>query len=172
MIANLFTNLEQNLKTMTNKEKFQNLISKEKSNTISRNRDRIKNRARLRESQDIALKVLNKLDDLGWSQRKLAEELKVTPQQVNKIVKGKENLTLETQVKLQQVLDIPILASYYENKKQSITVLHDLLYDYLTPNKNIQNYAGVSLFKKDFKKSFTSKPKINKVIASNYKMAS
>ena len=102
MIANLFTNLEQNLEPMTNKEKFQNLISKEKSSTISRNRDRIKNRARLRESQGIALKVLNKLNDLGWSQRKLADELNVTPQQVNKIVKGKENLTLETQVKLQQ----------------------------------------------------------------------
>lgn len=39
----------------------------------------------------------------------------VTPQQVSKIVSVKENLNLETQIKLQMLLDIPILASYYES---------------------------------------------------------
>ena len=71
-------NLEQKLKPMTNNEKFKSLISKEKTATVSRNKERIKNRARLRESQDIALKVLTKLDDLGWSQRRLAKELNVS----------------------------------------------------------------------------------------------
>ena len=47
---------------MKNNEKFKSLISKEKTTTVSRNKERIKNRARLRESQDIALKVLTKLD--------------------------------------------------------------------------------------------------------------
>lgn len=70
----------------------------------------------LHESQQIALKVLMKLEDLGWSQKDLAEKMEVSPQQISKIVSGKENLTIETQIKLQKILDVPILASYYENK--------------------------------------------------------
>lgn len=45
--------------------------------------------------------------------------MNVTPQYVNKIVRDKENFTLETLVKLQQILDIPILASYYEQKTKT-----------------------------------------------------
>ncbi len=63
----------------------------------------------LRESQNIALKVLDKLDEIGWSQRKLAIEMGVSPQQITKIVKVQENLTLEPQIKLQNILNIPIL---------------------------------------------------------------
>jgi len=88
---------------MNTNEKFQALVSNEKTDTLARNKERIKNRAMLRESQGIALKVLEKLDQLGWTQKKLAEKLEVSPQQVSKIVSGKENLTIETQVKLQDV---------------------------------------------------------------------
>lgn len=102
---------------MTNKEKFLALVSNEKTDTLERNRERIKNRAMLRESQQIAIKVLMKLDELGWTQKVLAQKMEVSPQQINKIVSGKENLTIETQIKLQNILDIPVLASYYENKK-------------------------------------------------------
>jgi plasmid maintenance system antidote protein VapI len=108
---------------MKNKEKFLALVSKEKTNTLEINSERIKNRAMLRESQQIALKVLNKLSLLGWSQKDLAGKLDVKPQQVSKIVSGKENLTIETQIKLQNVLDIPILASYYENKQTNLKLL-------------------------------------------------
>ena len=100
----------------TKKEIFKALVSDEKTNTVIRNKERIKNRARLRESQQIALKVLTKLDEPGWSQRRLAKEMEVSPQQITKIVRGTENLTLETQVKLQEILDIPVLATYYERK--------------------------------------------------------
>jgi len=101
---------------MTSKENFKKLVKGSDRSTFAKNRERIKNRSRLRESQGIALKVLEKLDELDWTQRRLAEELGVSPQQITKIVRGKENLTLETQVKLQEVLDIPILASYYEKE--------------------------------------------------------
>jgi transcriptional regulator with XRE-family HTH domain len=101
---------------MTNKEKFLQLVSGEDTKTLAEVSNRIKNRAMLRESQQIALKVLLKLDDLGWSQKDLAKEMGVSPQQISKIVSGKENLTIETQIKLQTILDIPILASYYEQK--------------------------------------------------------
>lgn len=76
-------------------KKFKKLVSKEKTDTVEKNRKSIKNRARLRESQQIAIKVLHKLRVLNWSQRDLATAMEVSPQQISKIVRGKENLTLE-----------------------------------------------------------------------------
>lgn len=104
----------------TNKERFLALVSKEKTNTLERNRARIKNREMLRESQRIALKVLARLDELDWSQKDLADKMNVRPQQISKIVSGKENFTLETLIKLQNVLDIPFFASSYEQVFQEI----------------------------------------------------
>lgn len=106
---------------MTNKEKFLALVSAENDSTLEKNIERVKNRAMLRESQLIAMKVLMKLDELGWSQKELAKRMDVSPQQITKIVSGKENLTIETQIKLQTILDIPLLASYYENKIETLS---------------------------------------------------
>jgi transcriptional regulator with XRE-family HTH domain len=133
---------------VTSKEKFKALVTTEKTNTVEKNKERIKNRARLRESQKIALKVLTKLDELGWNQKMLAKELGVSPQQVSKIVSGKENLTLETQVKLQEVLDIPILATYYEKKINDIlqSFNFNTTVDYTLPKAAIKNKESV-LFK-------------------------
>jgi transcriptional regulator with XRE-family HTH domain len=100
---------------MTTQEKYDALISKEVSPALERAKERKKNRKRLRESQAIAIKVLNKLDELGWTQKRLASELGVSPQQVTKIVSGKANLTLQTQTQLQDILNIPILATWYED---------------------------------------------------------
>jgi hypothetical protein len=47
---------------MTNKERFLALVADEKTNTLAKNEARIKNRAMLRASQNIAWAVLNKLD--------------------------------------------------------------------------------------------------------------
>ncbi len=104
----------------SNKEKFLALVSEEKTNTLEQNKERIKNRSMLRESQQIAIKVLKRSDELGWSQKDLAREMNVSPQQVNKIVRGQENLTLTTLIKLQDILGIPLLASYYEAKSNSM----------------------------------------------------
>ena len=51
---------------MSNIEKFTALVSSEKTNTIAKNRERIKNRAMLRESQNIALKVLSPAPPAGF----------------------------------------------------------------------------------------------------------
>jgi transcriptional regulator with XRE-family HTH domain len=141
---------------MSNKENFKALVSKEKTNTVERNRERIKNRAYLRESQGIALKVLDKLDELGWSQVRLANEMSVSPQQITKIVSGKENLTIETQIKIQNILDIPILASYYETRKNT---LKDLVlktekkynvYETVSNVNTVSNYHSGKLMKLNF----------------------
>lgn len=123
---------------MTNREKFNQLVSKEKTDTLEKNKARIKNRLMLKESQRIALKVLLKLDELGWTQKDLAEKMEVSPQYINKVVKGQENITLETQIKIQSLLDLPILASYFENKQKSSS--EEVL---ITFNQN-QNYQPVS----------------------------
>jgi transcriptional regulator with XRE-family HTH domain len=123
---------------MTNKENFLKLVSNEESNVLAEIKERINNRAMLRESQKIALKVLLKLDELKWTQRDLATKMGVSPQQISKIVSGKENLTIETQVKLQDILDIPILASYYESKlgqiNSSNTIIKKLIQPYIKPS--------------------------------------
>ena len=100
---------------MTNKEKFLALVSGSEPETMAAVKERNRNRAMIEESQAIALKVLVRLDDLKWSQKQLAEKMGVTPQQVNKIVKGQENMTLATLVKLQEILNIPLLVSSIEN---------------------------------------------------------
>ena len=100
---------------MTNKEKFLSLVSPENSETKETIRFRNENKAWLRESKRIAIKVLKALKALSLSQKDLAEQMGVSPQYVNKLVKGKENFTLETLVKLQSILDISLLASHYEN---------------------------------------------------------
>lgn len=122
----------------TNKEKFLALVSKEKTGTLEKNCERIKNRAMLRESQKIAIKVLKKLEETGWSQRDLANAMNVSPQQVNKIVKGQENLTLETQIRLQNILDIPVLASFYEDNADRAGEF------ILTVEKNVQQFETVA----------------------------
>lgn len=53
---------------------------------------------------------------MGWSKKKFSDEMGVTPQQITKIVSGKANLTLETRVEIQEVLNIRILASFYALK--------------------------------------------------------
>ena len=103
---------------MTNKEKFLALVSEEDPGTMVDIKKRVQNREMLHESQQIALNVLMKLDELSWSQKDLAKAMNVTPLVISKILSGKENLTIEIQIKLQNILDIPILASYYENKTQ------------------------------------------------------
>ena len=91
----------------TNREKFLALVSDEKDTyTLEKIKWRIANRQWLWVSQDIALDILEKLDVLGWTQKDLAEKMGVSPQYVNKLVRGSENLTLETIVKLQTILDI------------------------------------------------------------------
>lgn len=101
---------------MKNKERLIQFVSPETTATIEKIENRKRNRDMIRESQRIAIKVITKIEELGWSRKELAKRLDVSPQQVSKITSGKENLTIETQIKLQQLLDIPILASYYEAK--------------------------------------------------------
>lgn len=69
---------------------------------------RQENRDWLQKSAKIALIVLRALKDKSINQKDLALLMGVKPQQINKIVKGKENLTLETICKLENALNVKI----------------------------------------------------------------
>jgi len=144
---------------MTNKEKreqFLNSIEDDNGSWLKKARYRKENRAWLRKSQRIAVRILSVLKEKGMQQKELAEAMDVSPQQVSKIVKGKQNLTLETISKLEVVLgvklfEIPVPQFEMEverkkvqtniSKKKSIAVktnkdLSDMYMQLWTPSDN------------------------------------
>ncbi len=61
-------------------------------------------------SSQIARRILAIIeDDKELSQSKLATFLNVSPQQISKIIKGQENLTLETIYKLSEALNFDLI---------------------------------------------------------------
>jgi transcriptional regulator with XRE-family HTH domain len=93
------------------KSSLKKIISEEPSNWKSKSIER-KNSPWLRAySSKIARRVLSLLEDnQDLNQKKLAEVLLVSPQQINKIVKGQENLTLETIYKLSRALESELIS--------------------------------------------------------------
>lgn len=63
----------------------------------------------LRHSQRIAAKVLLQMKQMGLTQRALAERMNCTQQYVSKILKGKENMSLDTLSKLEVALGINLI---------------------------------------------------------------
>ncbi|WP_286856442.1 MULTISPECIES: helix-turn-helix transcriptional regulator [Sphingobacterium] len=95
---------------MTNKEKFLALVSKEETKSVERAKTRLAYKRYSKLSNLIAFEILERLDELGWKQKDLAKKMSVSPQQVNKWVKGNENFTLETLVGLSEVLCVELIA--------------------------------------------------------------
>jgi transcriptional regulator with XRE-family HTH domain len=99
------------------------------------------NRADLKKSQRIALKVLRTLRARNMTQIQLAKILGIAPQQVNKWVKGKENLTLDTLTKIEDALSIKlvkILDAKTEVKMIKLEVDH--FYPFNRTKKKLVNY--------------------------------
>lgn len=94
---------------MTSKEKFLALVSKEETQTIQRAKERLAKKSYSNLSNLIAFEILEQLDELHWSQKELANKMGVSPQQVNKWVKGNENFTIETLARLGEVLGIELI---------------------------------------------------------------
>lgn len=71
------------------------------------------NRRWLKYSGYIALKVMSRLEELHISQKDLAEMMQCSPQYVSKLLKGSENLTLETISKLEDNLGLDLVNSAF-----------------------------------------------------------
>lgn len=63
----------------------------------------------LRHSQSIAMQMLDKMDEIGITRKQLAEKMKCSPQYVGRVLKGRENLSLETLSKIENALGISII---------------------------------------------------------------
>ena len=75
---------------------------------------RQQNKSWLRHSQRIAVKKLEKMDELGLTQKQLAELMGCSQQYVSKVLKGQENLSLETMSKIEECLHISLLQEELE----------------------------------------------------------
>lgn len=98
---------------MKTKEEIISVLQKHSSETPSRWREkaewRIANRSWLRYSQRIAMMMLDKMDELGLTQKSVAERMGCSQQYVSRVLKGTENLSIETITKIESALGIEIL---------------------------------------------------------------
>lgn len=104
---------------MENIEILNRLTKSEDSGFIERARERKSNAQWLRKSAQIAVRVLRRLKEMNMSQKDLAVELGVAPQYVSKVVKGQENLTLESICKLETILGIVLADTQINNVSTS-----------------------------------------------------
>jgi len=103
-----------NAKTMGSAhERIKNIAASE----ISQWRDEANNRKINSDWRDysfrIAMRILREIRNQnaqhGMTQKRLAHLMGVSPQYINKVVKGEENLTLETISKIEKVLNISLI---------------------------------------------------------------
>lgn len=87
-----------------NTERLQELAKPRNERAQRRSRERRENRAWLTFSQDIALALHYYMREKEMTQRELADKMGVSQAYVVKLLKGGENLTLETICKLQDAL--------------------------------------------------------------------
>jgi transcriptional regulator with XRE-family HTH domain len=104
-----------------------NKIASEKVSTWKEDAvERKKNNDWTIRSFKIAVRILREIrvqkNSNGMTQRKLAEEMGVSPQYINKIIKGKENLTLETISKIESVLGVTLIEISSSEVSQIIPV--------------------------------------------------
>ena len=92
------------------------ILNKHKSGTPSKWKEdaeyRRKNASWLMYSAMIALQVKQRMAETGVTQVMLAEKLGCTQQHISMLLKGKNNLTLETIAKLEEALEFSILRDY------------------------------------------------------------
>ncbi len=90
-------------------DNLQQVVSKVPTKWHNDSEFRTNNKNWLKRSQEVALNVLRVIRDRGLSQKELAIKINVSPQQVNKWLKGRENFTFETISKLEEALNIELI---------------------------------------------------------------
>ncbi len=95
---------------MTNKDILNKYLSKKKSTWREDAQWRKENDYWIETSQRIAIKILLELRERKISKTEFALVLGVSPQQVNTILKGKENLTIKTIIKIEIALGIELIS--------------------------------------------------------------
>jgi transcriptional regulator with XRE-family HTH domain len=89
--------------------KFESFVSTKPSGWEKDFEFRIENKRKLRRSARIAMRVLRVLRQRNMTQTALAELIKVSPQYINKLLRGYENLSFDTIDKLEVALNIKLI---------------------------------------------------------------
>lgn len=123
-------------------DKIKKIASNEDYSWLDEARVRLRNKAWRKRSFQIAARILVEIRRQkpinGMTQKMLAEKMGVAPQYINKVVKGKENLTLETIAKFEEILGITLI---------NITepeVQYDLEIQDFADDQKISNYQEAS----------------------------
>jgi transcriptional regulator with XRE-family HTH domain len=136
------------MKKEEKRKQFWDSIEDDKGSWLEKARYRRENRSWLRKSQRIAVRVLSVLNEKGMQQKELAEAMDVSPQQVSKIVKGKQNRTLETISKLESVLGVKLFevpVPQFEMNVERKTVRTNLSKDKSAQVKSRKDLAVVNM---------------------------
>jgi len=120
------------------RKKLEALVSKTPSKWIEESNKRFEDQEGLRYSQQVAVRILRTLREKKLSQKDLADLLQVTPQTVNKWVKGSENFGFFTIGRIEKALDIKLMHIYENNSSNIITSTNTIKISYpiyLSSNK-------------------------------------
>jgi len=98
-----------------NTEKFDALISPKLSGWHEKANERIANKVWQDKAFEIALRVIRYIRANKISQVRLAEDMGMKAQSLNRILQGKENLTLETICRIEAALGIRLIEVVYSN---------------------------------------------------------
>src|SRR5690554_2848274 len=94
-------------------DNIKQFASEESSKWIDDAKKRQTNKIWAKRSFQIAVRILREIRTQkplnGMTQKSLAEKMGVSPQYINKVVKGQENLTLETIAKIENVLGVTLI---------------------------------------------------------------
>lgn len=97
-------------KDMSNFEKLKSIAVSRSESASEKANWRRANREWLRMSQEIALCVHYYLRKRGMTQKTLADAMNVSPAYIGKLLRGNENLTLETICKIQEAIGREIVS--------------------------------------------------------------
>jgi transcriptional regulator with XRE-family HTH domain len=98
-----------------NTEKFDALVSNKTSGWHKDVNERISNKAWQDKAFDFALKVIRHMRENKISQVRLADDMGMKAQSLNRILQGKENLTLETICRFESALNITLIEVIYSS---------------------------------------------------------
>ena len=98
---------------MRTREEIVSKLKSHSSETPSRWRKKAEwrnlNKLWLRYSQRIAMMMLDRMEDLGLTQKSLAKRMGCSQQYVSRVLEGTENLSIETISKIESALELEIL---------------------------------------------------------------
>lgn len=105
---------------MNTKEEIISRLKEHSSETPSKWREktewRLANKSWLRYSQRIAMIMLDRMEELGLTQKSLATRMGCSQQYISRVLKGTENLSIETISKIENALKLNILETVLSNR--------------------------------------------------------